>query len=108
MEGGREAVRLNPDSPVTYAFLVFGDIGLNRLNETKATYQQAIQRKLDSPFLHQGLYQIAFLQNDIAEMKRQVAWSAGKPGVEDILLNLKSETAAPAVCRRPARCHARL
>ena len=102
-EEGREAVRLNPDSPVTYAVLMFAYIGLNRLDEAKATYQQALDRRLVSPFFNQSLYQIAFLQNDIAEMERQVAWSVGKPGVEDILLSLKADTAAYSGRLREAR-----
>jgi eukaryotic-like serine/threonine-protein kinase len=94
LEEGNEAVRLNPDSPVTYSFLMFGYIYLNRLDEAATTYEHAAGRNLDSPFFHQGLYQTAFLRNDTAEMDRQVAWSAGKPGIEDILLSLKAETSA--------------
>jgi hypothetical protein len=37
-------------------------------------------RFLDSPFFHEGLYQIAFVQNDAGEMARQVAWSQSNPG----------------------------
>jgi hypothetical protein len=44
--------------------------------------QQALERKLNNPFLHIALYQIAFLQSDAAVMTQQVAWSVGKPGVE--------------------------
>ncbi len=37
---------------------------------------------------------LAFLQNDAPGMARQVAWSAGKSGVEDILLSLDANTNA--------------
>jgi DNA-binding winged helix-turn-helix (wHTH) protein/tetratricopeptide (TPR) repeat protein len=94
IEEGKVAVRLNPDSPVPYAFLMFGDIGSNRFEDAKAVYRQALERKVDSPFFHQGLYQIAFVQNDAAEMVRQVAWSESNPGAGDALLMLKAETAA--------------
>jgi eukaryotic-like serine/threonine-protein kinase len=41
-----------------------------------------------------NLYLLAFLQNDRAGMAQQVAWAAGKPGVEDVLLGLEADTAA--------------
>jgi hypothetical protein len=40
------------------------------------------------------MYQIGFLQNDAAGMTQQVAWSAGKQGVEDVLLANEADTAA--------------
>jgi eukaryotic-like serine/threonine-protein kinase len=94
IEEGKVAVGLNPDSPVPYAFLMFGYTGSNRFDDAKAVYRQALERKLDSPFFHEGLYQIAFVQNDAAEMARQVAWSESNPGAGDTLLMLKAETAA--------------
>ena len=78
-------------------------IALNRFDEAKATYQQALERKLNNPFLHIALYQIAFLQNDAAVMTQQVAWSVGKPGVEDVLLNYEADTAAFSGRMRKAR-----
>jgi eukaryotic-like serine/threonine-protein kinase len=93
-EQGTEAVRLNPDSPTTYAFLMFGEIALNHLEDVKTTYREAQRHKLSSPLIHQGLYQTAFVESDVPEMERQVAWSAGKPGTENILLDLSAETAA--------------
>jgi len=40
------------------------------------------------------MYQLAFLQNDAAAMREQVAWARGKPGSEDFLLYLQSNTEA--------------
>jgi tetratricopeptide (TPR) repeat protein len=96
VEEGREAVRLNPDFAASYALLMFNYIPLNRLDEAKATYEQALERKLNNPFFHLPLYQIAFLQNDAAGMAQQVAQSAGKQGAEDKLLGLEADTAAYA------------
>ena len=73
VEEGREAVRLNPDFSISYALLMFNYIALNRLDEAKATYGQALERKLNHPFFHLALYEIAFLQNDAAGMAQQVA-----------------------------------
>jgi eukaryotic-like serine/threonine-protein kinase len=99
-----EALQLNPDFPVAYDVLTYGYIALNRLDEAKATYRQAVERKFDSAsFLHIVPYQIAFLQNDGAEMTKQVAWSAGKSPAEDELLALEADTAAYSGRLRKAR-----
>ena len=68
---------------------MFNYIALNRLDEAKAAYGQALERKLHHPFFPLDLYHIAFLQNDAAGMAQQVAWSVGQPGVEDELLAWK-------------------
>jgi hypothetical protein len=103
VEEGREAVRLKPDSPIPYVLLMFSYITLNRLNEAKATYGQAVARKFDYALFYVAFYEIAFLQNDAAGMAQQVAGSAGKPGVEDVLLDVEAETAAYSGRLRDAR-----
>ena len=57
-EEGREAVRLNPHFPLSYAFVMFNDLALNRLGEAKATYKQPFELKLSHPFFSLALYQI--------------------------------------------------
>jgi len=90
-----EALQLNPDFPVSYDVLTYSYIALNRFEEAKATYRQAVERKFDSAsFLHIAPYQIAFLQNDPAEMAKQVASSVGKSPAEEELLALEADTAA--------------
>ena len=103
VEEGRDAVRLNPDNPISYSTLMFSYIALNRLDEAKATYEQALERKLNDPLFHLALYQIAFLQNDAEGMGQQIAWSAGKPGVEDWMLGMEGDTAAYSGRVRKAR-----
>ena len=103
MEEAREAIRLKPDFAVSYAFLMFNDTALNRLDEAKTVYGQAVERKLYSDFFPPFLYQIAFLQNDAPAMAQQVASSAGQPGIEDELLSLEAETAAYSGRLRDAR-----
>ncbi len=102
-EEAREAITLKPDSPISYAFLMFADIALLRLDEAKAAYEQAQQNNLRSSLYPPALYQIAFLQNDPARMARQVAESAGQPGAENELLSLEADTAAYSGRLREAR-----
>jgi eukaryotic-like serine/threonine-protein kinase len=90
----REYLRLDPASSLSYANLVFAYLRLNRLGEAAATAKEAQAKKLDSPYLHVYLYALAFLQNDKGGMAEQVAWSTGKEGVEDLLLELEAESSA--------------
>ena len=63
-------------------------------NEAKTTLEQAHARNLEGGYLHQLRYYLAFINGDAAEMERQVAWGAGKPGDEDGLLSAQSDTEA--------------
>lgn len=90
----REAIRLKPDFSVPYAFLMFGNMALNRFDEAKETYRQASERNLYSPFYPWARYQIAFLQNDAAAMKQQITVSASRPVTDDTLLAYEADTAA--------------
>jgi eukaryotic-like serine/threonine-protein kinase len=92
--GKREAVRLMPTLGITYADLASTYLSLNRLEEARVTAAEAQAKNLDSPFLRFELYRLAFLQSDTAGMAKQVAWSADKPGIEDLLLAYEAETAA--------------
>jgi tetratricopeptide (TPR) repeat protein/predicted Ser/Thr protein kinase len=94
VEEATEAISLNPDFFPAYINLMYAYIPLDRLDEAKATYRQALEHKVDNPFFRLALYQIAFLQNDAAGMAQQVAWSAGKPGAEDVILAYEADTAA--------------
>ncbi len=87
-----EAIRLNPDIAVLYANLMETYTPLNRLAEAKATYHKAVDRGLDNAFLHADLYVVAFLENDPAEMQRQIGLAASMPGGEDWLLSQQSDT----------------
>jgi tetratricopeptide (TPR) repeat protein len=90
----REAIRLKPDYPVPYVFLMDGNRALNRFEEANAVYSQAFERKLYHHYYPASLYQLAFLRNDAAGMRQQVTLSAGQVGVEDTLLAYEADTAA--------------
>lgn len=89
-----ETVRLTPDAGgIEYGNLVGCYMSLNRLNEAKAVYQRMQSRKIDGPSLHGYLYARAFLEQDTAEMNRQVAWSQDKP-IKDSYLGMQADTEA--------------
>jgi eukaryotic-like serine/threonine-protein kinase len=93
-EEASEAIRLKPDVPLSYTFLMFAYIALNRPDAAKTTHKLALERKLFNAFYVPALYQIAFLQNDPGGIRQQVSSSTGQPGIEDELLGLEAETAA--------------
>jgi tetratricopeptide (TPR) repeat protein/predicted Ser/Thr protein kinase len=89
-----ETIRLRPDDGVAYANLMLANVGLNRLDDAKAVYEQAVAHKLDEVYLHQARYLLAFRQGDTAEMEKQAQWSRGKEGIEDAFLSMQSDTEA--------------
>jgi len=89
----QEALRLAP-TVSHYSNLGATYVNLNRLEEAKATFDQALAHKLDSGGLRQQIYFLAFLRGDTAQMEQELAWGAGKPGDEDALLSAQSDTEA--------------
>jgi len=88
-----EAVRRGPTSAMWKNDLAINYISLNRLDEARATIQQAQSQNVDSPFFRLLLYQIDFLRDDAAGMADEVARSMGGP-IEDRILAAESNTAA--------------
>jgi serine/threonine protein kinase/tetratricopeptide (TPR) repeat protein len=88
-----EALRLEPNDVLPYANVIAGYLRLNQLEEAKAIYKQAIERKLDTVSFHNQRFVIAYLEGDAQEMDRQAAWAAGKTQESTILLQ-ESQVAA--------------
>jgi eukaryotic-like serine/threonine-protein kinase len=88
-----ESQRLAPDT-IGYSNLAGTYLVLDRLDDAQKTIKQAQAHNFEGDVLHWTIYQLAFLQGDGAEMERQVAWGAGKPATEDILLSFHSDTQA--------------
>ena len=93
MEEAREAIRLNPNAAPPRDNLATALMELNRFDEAKKVYQEALEQKLDSIFFRNNLYSIAFVQGDAAGMKQQLDWWNGKPG-EYSALAWQAEVAA--------------
>ena len=90
----QEGLRLAPDNVNVYTSLGATLLYLNRLDEAKAIFEEALALKLDDGGLRQFIYSLAFLRDDAARMEEQVAWADGKPGSEDLLLSMQSDTDA--------------
>jgi serine/threonine protein kinase/DNA-binding winged helix-turn-helix (wHTH) protein len=90
------ALNLNSTNGLAYGNLVNGYLELNRLEQAKATAQEAQPRHLDSPFIHFNLYLIYFLQHDAAGMAREAAGLKLEPEYEYRMLYIESNVAAYA------------
>jgi tetratricopeptide (TPR) repeat protein len=90
----QEIHRRSPTDPYPYPGLVEGYSFLNRFDEANSTAEEALAKGIVYPYLRYFIYELAFLQGDSTRMQQQVAWSTGKPGIENEMLELEGVTAA--------------
>jgi tetratricopeptide (TPR) repeat protein len=84
-------MQLEDSSAFPYQNEAFAYLYMNRVDEARAVAQSAFAKKLDSDSLHFLMFQIAALQNDDAGMKKEIAWSVGKPDDERALYSSAAE-----------------
>ena len=89
-----QAWTIDPVSGNNYVNLAYSYQWVGQLQKAKATAQDSRAHNIDSPWLPLLLYNVDFLQHDAAGMNQQVVDATGKPGVDDQILFLQSETAA--------------
>jgi eukaryotic-like serine/threonine-protein kinase len=94
LTASQETMKLDPGSGSGYANLVSAYQQVDRLDEARATAQEAQAHQLDNPVIHVNLYTIDFLQHDSPGMEREASALTGKPGFEDLMLYNESDTAA--------------
>jgi eukaryotic-like serine/threonine-protein kinase len=70
------------------------EIASNRFDQARALIREAQAKHLDSVTLRFTGYQVDFLQGRPDGMAADVAWSRGKPGVEDVFVAYEGDTAA--------------
>jgi eukaryotic-like serine/threonine-protein kinase len=92
-EAYREVLRLNSDVPNVYPAVVWIYLTLGRLDDAEAVLREG-EKRGDFPEFHFERYMLAFLRGDVAGMAKEVVWSKGKPGIEDVLLGFEANTAA--------------
>jgi eukaryotic-like serine/threonine-protein kinase len=90
-----QGLALDPARTINYSNLATAYQMANRFEDAHSTVQQARKRNLDSSYLHQREYALAFLRGDSRGMTEQVSWAMGKSGVEDdSFLALEANTEA--------------
>jgi eukaryotic-like serine/threonine-protein kinase len=88
-----ESFRLDPNSRLSYDYLIFSLIVLNRFKEAGEIEKEALAKYPAYP-LGVTHFALASLQNNTKAMAEQVAWATGKKGIEDVLLGSESEVLA--------------
>jgi eukaryotic-like serine/threonine-protein kinase len=82
-----ESQRRKPSAD-NYPNLINGYIVVGQFEKAKAVADEALAKGFDSPYLRYFLYLLAFVQGDESKMQQQVAWSIGRQGAEDELLEI--------------------
>jgi serine/threonine protein kinase/tetratricopeptide (TPR) repeat protein len=103
----QQGLRLHPNSSITYGNLADSYFALNRLDEAKAVLDQGLGHGIAPETLADHYYILAFSRNDPETMQKQFALAMGKPGQEDTLLSLQSDTEAYHGRLKQAREYAR-
>ncbi|MBL8203209.1 MAG: protein kinase [Blastocatellia bacterium] len=80
VEEQRERLRLNPNEGNALVSLTATLIRLSRYAEAKATAEQAIALKFDTPGLRGSMYLNAFINGDTPAMQQQIDWANARPG----------------------------
>ena len=75
----REAMSINPNFYPPHRTLGWALLRLNRFAEARDSLTQSQEQKLDGPYSHVILYQIAFIEGDTAKMQAQDSWARGRP-----------------------------
>src|SRR5882724_1622205 len=96
LENARKAVQIDPDSASGYSNVGFAYAGLNRLDEAKATYNEALQHRAGAALTHSALAIIAWLQGDKEGTERELATIKNDPQGDFQVTGLRSGMAAYA------------
>jgi tetratricopeptide (TPR) repeat protein/predicted Ser/Thr protein kinase len=90
---GRQ-LELNPDIVIGYENLTQYLLALNRFDDARKAYDNAMARKLDDDILHLARYALAFFESNAKVMSEQAAWFTERPELENEMLALEAETEA--------------
>jgi serine/threonine protein kinase/tetratricopeptide (TPR) repeat protein len=100
IQSAGEFSRIEPNAPFGYAHAATSYMALNRLEEARATLQRAVDLKADNQFIHEQMFQLAFLSGDQDGMDRQMKWAAGKPAEYLLLIEAANVAAAHGQMRK--------
>jgi eukaryotic-like serine/threonine-protein kinase len=89
-----EEKRLAGSGYYNYYNLVVAYLSLNRVHQARLEVEEARARKLAPESAYGLLYSIDFLEGNASGMRADLAWAAGKPGIEDMFFDLQSDTEA--------------
>jgi Tfp pilus assembly protein PilF len=91
-QGFSDALRMDPTRAYIYTNLAEVMICLNRRGEARALLDRMRSQNIEDIDQLIVAYQLAFLEGNSDEMRRQVALSAGKAEIEEILLVFEAQS----------------
>jgi len=94
LENARQSIAADPDSASGYDNLATAYAGLNRVEEAKATLNEALGRKLNLVGNHVELANLYWVQNDPAAMEKELDLVRALPGGELVTLAIQSGVAS--------------
>lgn len=89
----RESVRISPASVVMNGNLIASLLQLSQFTKAQEACAHAQSQKLDSFYIHNHLYALAFVNGDEVTMQEQITWANGKPA-EYQAVDWQTQTAA--------------
>ncbi len=90
----QKALELIPTQSVALTNLAQAYMALSRLDEARTVLDQGLARGIDAETLADSYYNLAFLRNDEAGMRKQLALTVGKSDYEDSMLSSQGDTEA--------------
>jgi tetratricopeptide (TPR) repeat protein len=88
----REAIRLDPTRTIDYVNLIDNLVTLGRFQEARNEIADLQSKHEDPPTLHATIYNLDFLEGDLAGMQEQLKWPAGSTVQQTDMLALEAET----------------
>jgi tetratricopeptide (TPR) repeat protein/predicted Ser/Thr protein kinase len=102
-QNARAGVQIDPDSVNSYTTLAQAYVATDRLDEAKATLNEAVRRNMNVSGVHGFLAYLAWLQGDSATMEREMQLMKTGPDAEMNILGFRSGLAARQGRFREAR-----
>jgi serine/threonine protein kinase/tetratricopeptide (TPR) repeat protein len=103
LENAKRAVEVDADSVTGYENLAWAYEGLNRVEEARATFNTALQRKIDPTTLHLGLAGCDWAEGKDADMEKELQLTSGTPEGDLIVLAFRAGLATARGQFRKAR-----
>jgi eukaryotic-like serine/threonine-protein kinase len=93
LENALVALRLDPGHSQPYGYVARAYLCLEKPDEARRTLEQALSRRLESPFIYIVLFRVAFYDRDDRLMTQVREWAVGQPE-ESLFKELDSDAAA--------------
>jgi tetratricopeptide (TPR) repeat protein/predicted Ser/Thr protein kinase len=93
MQNARQSIETDPSAGSGYENLAGAYMGLNRLDEAKATVNSAFQHNLKFPSLHLISATLAWAQGDDATLEKELQLAAAAPNGEYMVLGYRAALA---------------